>query len=369
MYRWVILFAAAVTASAGCGGKKAKYSEEELALIPVAQREGLPAPSGGFVLSVGQEVISADEVVEPLVERLGESARQGDFENFRQQVQGIVERAVVSRISDVLLYERARAQAGADVEERLDKLAEQEVQRFVAKFGGNWAQAEQAIRQSGKDWESFKEYQKKIILTQSYVAQKIPKSQPITYSELRAEYARMKEVVFTTPAQVQIRLIDIRAGEVEVSDANAGDGAAANQLAAELAERLRVGADFGKLAKKYSVGHRAEYGGLWEPVNPESLAEPYDVLGHRAMEMKAGELAEPIEAGGHIFLMQLVERQPYSVEPFEAVQGQVEAKIRFERRKEMVERFGAELAHQASVGIQEEFVSFCVQRLFLLCNM
>ena len=47
--------------------------------------------------------------------------------------------------------------------------------------------------------------------------------------------------------------------------------------------------------------------------------------------MKPGEVAGPIDKENHIFIMQLVEYQPKSVEPFEKVQNQVKADITVER--------------------------------------
>ncbi|GAH82329.1 unnamed protein product, partial [marine sediment metagenome] len=80
----------------GCGGgSKPKFTEEELALIPLAQREGLPETSGGFVLAVGDKTITADEVIEspiitpdgaivPLIEYFRPIAQKNDFEQFRE---------------------------------------------------------------------------------------------------------------------------------------------------------------------------------------------------------------------------------------------------------------------------------------------
>ena len=55
--------------AAGCGSTdKPIFTEKELAQIPLPQREGLPAVSGGFTLSIAGEVITSDDIVLPLVE-------------------------------------------------------------------------------------------------------------------------------------------------------------------------------------------------------------------------------------------------------------------------------------------------------------
>ena len=56
----------------GCGGgSKPKFTEEELARIPFAQKTGLPEASGGFVLAVGGEIVTSDEIIGSLIEHNG----------------------------------------------------------------------------------------------------------------------------------------------------------------------------------------------------------------------------------------------------------------------------------------------------------
>lgn len=85
----------------GCGsGDEPKLTEEELAKIPFAQREGLPEASGGFVLAVGGETVTADEIVLPLIEGFRPMARSTDFEQFKQRARGELERILLSKISN-----------------------------------------------------------------------------------------------------------------------------------------------------------------------------------------------------------------------------------------------------------------------------
>jgi len=82
-------------------------------------------------------------------------------------------------------------------------------------------------------------------------------------------------------------------------------------LAGELLGRIDNGEGFGALAGQYSHGHRRLFGGLWKPVQPESLAEPYDILAAEAEKIEPGRTTGPIEAanGEHIFIMKLEDKQ------------------------------------------------------------
>jgi hypothetical protein len=348
---------------------KPKLSEEELALIPFAQREGLPECSGGLVLRVRDETITSDEIItEPLLEHFRVFAQNDNFQQFKERARPELEQIVARKVSDILIYQQAKKDAGEQIEEALEKAAEAEVRKFVVSFEGDYARAEQAIKQVGMDWASFKEYQKKMILTQHYIASQFPENKPVTYSELVEQYEKMKDKFFAVPAKLRFRLIDIEAAKLKVSDPNQSRQQLAKDLANELVGRIQAGEDFGELAKQYSHGHRRLFGGLWRPVQPESLAEPYDVLAGEAEKIEPGQIAGPIERGGHIFVMKLEEKQQARFEPFEAVQKQVKARIILERRKAAIDELGAKFMQQAALSSQDDFVDFCLEKIYRMSN-
>jgi parvulin-like peptidyl-prolyl isomerase len=355
----------------GCADKP-QFSPEEIAQMPLAKRDGLPEPSGGFALVVGEQSITADEVIAPVFERLSQTAMRYDFETFRQLATPIIEQQLVNRISDALLYSRAKSDAGENVKDELDRVTTAEVKRFVMDFGGDYAKAEQALKRMGMDWEKFQQYQRRKILSQSYIAQKMPdRDQPVSYSEMLAVYNETKDKLYSTPASLQFRLIDIEPAKLKVADnidANAPREEQAKALAYMIIERLNKGEEFAGLAKEYSQGPRASKGGLWRKLDPESLASPYDVLEATAAKMKPGDVAGPVEKEGHIFIMQLVEFTPKSVEPFEKVQNQVKADITIERMRKAYDKINDELLQQASAADRDRFVDFCVLEIYRMVN-
>ncbi|MFH1370215.1 MAG: peptidyl-prolyl cis-trans isomerase [Planctomycetota bacterium] len=351
----------------GCADKP-KYTAEQLAAMPFAKRDGLPEPSGGFALAVGDQTITADEVIGPVFEKLAQAARKADFERFRQVAEPVIEQQLVTRISDAILYSKAKKDAGEQIDAELDRATTTEVRRFVTDFGGDYAKAEQALKQMGMDWGKFEQYQRRRILSQSYIAQQLPKESPITYSEMLAAYNEAKGQLYTTPGALQFRLIDIEPAKLEDIDPNRPRLEQARELAAQLIERINRGEDFEQLARGYSNDYRASAGGLWRKLDPESLAAPYDVLVKQAAKMKPGEVAGPIETEGHIFIMQLVEYQPKGVEPFEKVQNQVKARISVERMRQYFDKLNAELLQQASAADRTRFVDFCVREIYATAN-
>ncbi|UCF44132.1 MAG: peptidyl-prolyl cis-trans isomerase [Planctomycetota bacterium] len=368
-FRFLLVLAVLLVDGCGGGGDKGKFSEEELAGMPFAQREGLPGPSGGFVLAVGGETITTEEIItEQLLEYFGPIAQRSSLEQFKEQAGPQLEQIVLANVSDTLLRQRAKRQAGDNIDERLEKIVDREVRKFVARFGNDYAKAEEALKARGMDWKDFRKHQGKMILSQSYIASQLPEQTAVTYGELVDSYNEMKEQVFVRPAEITFRLIDIEVSKLEAGDANPSRLEQAKELANELVREIDSGRDFGELARRYSHGHRASFGGLWKPVQPESLAEPYDVLAREAERMEVGEAAGPIDAGGHIFIMKLEEKTAKTFEPFEEVQKEVEATIHIERRKKALDELNRKLVQKAVASEPERFVDYCLEEIYRISN-
>jgi hypothetical protein len=374
MRRCIFLAALSALLAAGCQSKS-KPTRKDLAKIPFAQKTGLPEPSGGFALAVGDETITSNEIigsltehegmVVPLIERLGPIAQRGTLEQFKKQASPELEKILTAKISNILLYQQAKKGAGANIDERLETLVKAEVRKFITGFGGDYAKAEEELKRRGMDWQSFEEYKKREMLSYSYIREQLSEENPITHSELLGYYNKMKGKFFSRPALIKFQLVDIEAAKLEVTDPNQSRQEKAKSLADELLEQIKAGQDLGELAQKYPG---VSFIGLSKPVQPESLEKPYDILAAEAEKIEPGQVAAPIEVGAHIFIMKLEEKRPRTLVPFEKVQKRIEAQITFERRKKAIEKFNQKLAEQAKLGEKDRFADFCLEQIYQMCN-
>jgi len=366
MFKRIFLLVLMFLLANGCEGNKKALTDAALERIAIAQKIELVEGSGGLVLMVGGETITSDEIVLP-IERFEPVAQIRDFEQFKRQVRGQVQELVLDKVSNILLHQHAKREAGESIDEGLEKAAENELRKFVLDYGGDQAKADEALKQRGMDRKSFKERQKRSMLIQWYLSTKLPNNRPVTYREMMDTYDRMKDEFFAVAGTITFRLIDIQPALLEKTGPPEDPGEPARELARQLLAKIQSGEDFGELASQYSHGPRKEFGGLWRPVRPESLTAPYDKLAVEAEKMKAGQVTIVVTPA-HIFIMKLEDKQTEGYEPFENVQRLVRNKIMVDRQNEVFRKLNARLLEQAELGGTDEFIDFCLGKVYKMLH-
>ena len=373
------IFISMITAMMLCGcnfGAKKPLTDSQLERIALAYKIEVEEASGRLAIVIAGEPVTSDDIIErPILfgvnyvsplEHFKPIAQTSTLELFKQKARSQISEIVLSKISNILLYQYAKRQAGKNIGDALEKAADNELRKFILNYGGDQARADEALEEMGMDRNSFKEEQKRTILVQWYVTSKLPASSPVTYHELVDRYNELKDEYFSTPSVIQFRLIDIRPDKLEITEPNVDAAAVAEKKAYEILAKIEFGQDFGELAKQYSNGHMSQFGGLWKPLQPDSLAAPYDVLAAEAVKIEKGQVTGPILVPGHVFIMKLEEKQLGGYDSFEEVQDQVEQSILNERRNDVVMKINEKLVQQAELGDTDKFVDFCVERIYEL---
>ena len=355
----------------GCGQTetdKPDIDEARLAAVkPQIDRPNMPQPAGGIVLSVESTAITADELIAPVKTQLDSLAAQYDYEQFAIRAKAMLGNLLIQKVADIKLYEKAKAALPENVDQAIiDKIVEQEVQRFIARYGGNYAAAEQALKKMGTNWQDFHRQQRRAVLVQSFLSDEIKVEKPITHSELVQYYESIKDEYFAKDQLIEFRIIDLEVEKfTDPNDPNVNAEQKTTAFARQLAERIKNGEDFAELAKGYSNDESAKNGGLWKPVRPGSLVEPYNAIEIAAENMNIGGVSEPIQAGEHIFIVKLENKQAQSCEPFEKVQTEVEARFVLERRWKMVNETMNKIISQVDLSYADNFLEFCIERAWL----
>ena len=378
MFKCIFLSVLMLLLIGGCNGDKKRLTDAQLERRAVTQKIELVEAAGGFVLMIGGETLTSDQIIDSRTqlnglfispkEYFGPVAQANELEQFKERAKGQLDEIIMANISNILLYQQAKRQAGTNIDEALEKAAENGYRKFVLNFGGDQARADDEIKRRQMDKKSFKEQVKKDMLIYEYRRSKLPNNRPVTYRELMDCYNQIKDKYFARVAKIRFRLIDIQPARLEVADPNEDRWQLGKERANKLLELIKSGEDFGELAKQYSHGDWREFGGLWRLVQPSSLAEPYDILAVEADKMEPGDLAGPIVTKQHIFIMKLEEKQLAGYEPFEEVQDLVQEKVLLDRSSEVIDKLNAEIRQEAKLSRTDKFVDFCLEKIYRISN-
>jgi parvulin-like peptidyl-prolyl isomerase len=326
----------------------------------------MPTPAGGVTLSIESTAITADELIKPVKPQIDALAREYDYEIFNKKAKRLLVDVMLQKVADIKLYQKAKAALPENIDQGIiDKIVEQEVQRFIAHYGGNYATVEQMFKEMGTTWQDFYQQQRRAILIQSFLSEEMKDEKPITYSELVKYYESIKGESYTKNAFIEFRLIDLETERfADANDPNINGEQKAMELADQIEQKIRNGEDFAELAKKYSNDESAKVGGLWKPVRPGSLVEPYSAIEKATEDMNAGGVSEPISASGHIFIVKLENKQAQICEPFEKVQMEVEARYLFERKRKLVDKTMKKIISEVDLTYADNFLEYCTEQAY-----
>ncbi len=347
--------------------RKPDVSEARLAAVKEPQETNepnMPWPSGGLVLSIESTAITSDELIAPVKSELDNLAAGGDFETFRKKARELLADVLLQKITDIKLYEKAKAALPVNIDDEVvQKIADQEVQKFIARCGGNYATAEQILKKMGLTWPEFYKQQRRTILVQAFLSDEMKIEKPITHSELVQYYNSIKNESYAKDEMYEFRLIDLDVEKFkDANDPNSKGDQKAIELAGQIEQKIRKGEDFAGLAKKYSNDESAKEGGLWKPIRPGSLVEPYNKIEAAVKDMNEGGVSVPIFAENHIFIVKLEKKRAQSSEPFEKVQAEVETRYILERRQKMVNDMIKKIVAQVDLSYADHFLDFCVEQ-------
>lgn len=368
--------AAAVLTGAGCAdqaSRRAALTDEEIKSRLYAQKPDRPDR-----LIVSGEPITWEDVLgslpensaayPPLKEGLEKAAKESPLPRFLEEQRPVVYQRLINRISSIVLSKRAQRELGSKIEGKLDEYAEQELHRFIVEeHGGNAAAADEALARAGMNRATYKQWKRMEGLADYVVKSKYPRNRPVTYGELLTWYNEIKDEKYARPGVLQLRVIDVQIGRVDLKEPGEDRTARARQVAQELRRKIDAGADFGEVAKenaRYTDDPRAPQGGLWKPRDPNSLAAPFDVLARQAETMEPGQVAGPIPAPGRFFLMKVEAKQQRSYRPLSEVQEEVRKEIMDRRFKQVLEELNAEVRRQVALADVDRFVDFCLRRFY-----
>jgi len=203
---------------------------------------------------------------------------------------------------------------------------------------------QKAVEQQGISYEDFKANIRNSVITQQVVRDEVGSKIQISDAEMRAYYNDHK-ADFTHEESVHLNEILIPTSE----NATSAQLAAADAQTKDLEAKLKAGASFTDLAKKYSKGPTAAQGGDLGDFRRGALAK---VLEDQTFDLPVGGYTAPIRTRQGYIILQVTEHIPGGTQPMQKVIPQIEQAIYMEKIGPAVRTYLTRLRDQAYIDIR-----------------
>src|ERR1700732_5533630 len=236
-------------------------------LIPAVVRAADPQVIDCIAAVVNGDVITCSQVQE---------VAATEEQTLRQQYQGqeLIDKIKETRLAVLndLVNRQLILQEFKKKEYKIpDYVVEQQLAGIIKdEFGGDRQAFMRTLTAQGYSMNRFRDMEKDKITVQIMRQNNVKGAFAPPLTEIEAYYnANKKE--FATPEQVKLRMIVLNSDPL-VSDS----AASTKQMAEEIREKAKQGADFATLAKTYSMDGTAENGGDWGWVEEKRLNQDLD---------------------------------------------------------------------------------------------
>ncbi len=241
---------------------------------------------------------------------------------------------ITDKIAEMLLYQKARLRLTQPMEKKIDQHVDAELRRRVtSNYGGIQRRMERELEQEGWSLEGYRTHVRRSFIISTYLDDDVrPRVAEPTRAELLAAFNEAADS-FRKPSRRSMALIDVRVSEFlpRGEDATPEKKAEARALAqariTEAQAQLRNGVPFADVARKYSQDSKAEDGGVWGYVNPDSVQDRFAPALVKLQTLSQGQVSDVVETPDDFFLVKCDELDPGTNPDFQNVQPQLREQL------------------------------------------
>ena len=291
------------------------------------------------------------EVLERYAEQLTKMREQVPPDQYRKQIEQLIERDLRAHVERKLLSEAMRRSLKKDQQKQIDGFMKKQLQEQLDQMKKEMkvtstAELDRELQKHGTSL-AMVEYQfRNKVMAQQYLAGKVKNNRKLSRQDLFAYYQQhLKEYEFQRRVRWQ---------QILISRANEEQARAKLRI---LADGLKEGRDFGEMAAEISDGLNAEKKGLQDWTNAGSLADPK--IETLLFELPIGEPSELIESPrGYFQVVRVVERQNAGHVPFDEVQEKIRLTLLQTDEQVAMEKVLEELWDSASIDSPYEIKGY-----------
>lgn len=291
------------------------------------------------------------EILERYAEQLTKMREQVPPDQYRKQIEQLIERDLRAHVERKLLSEAMRRSLKKDQQKQIDGFMKKQLQEQLDQMKKEMkvtstAELDRELQKHGTSL-AMVEYQfRNKVMAQQYLATKVKNNRKLSRQDLFAYYQQhLKEYEFKRRVRWQ---------QILISRANEEQARAKLRI---LADGLKEGRDFGEMAAEISDGLNAENKGLQDWTNEGSLAD--QKIETLLFELPIGEPSELIESPrGYFQVVRVVERQNAGHVPFDEVQEKIRLKLLQTDEQGEMEQILEELWDSASIDSPYEIKGY-----------
>jgi peptidyl-prolyl cis-trans isomerase SurA len=308
-------------------------------LAPTVMRAADPQVIDGIAAVVNGDVITFSQV---------QAVAAPEEQTLRQQYTG---QELIDKIKEVrlavlndLVNRQLILQEFKKKEYKIpDYVVEQQVAGIIKdEFGGDRQAFLRTLSAQGYSMNRFRDMEKDKITVQVMRQNNVKGTFAASPTDIDAYYnANKKE--FATPEQVKLRMVVLNSDPL-VSDS----AASTKQMAEEIREKAKQGADFATLAKTYSMDGTAENGGDWGWVDEKTLNQD---LTKAAFSLSPKEVSSCIQIGDSYYILYCEEKKTANFIPLAEVRDGISKKLEQIQRQKAVERWLDGLREKAYIKV------------------
>jgi peptidyl-prolyl cis-trans isomerase SurA len=200
---------------------------------------------------------------------------------------------------------------------------------------------QKALQEERADLDQYKNGLKDQIMIVKLVNREVKSGVVLSDEEMRSYYADHSNQ-FLSPMQYRLRQIYIPLSQPDSAQT-------AEQIARNVEEQLKNGADFQVLVKRYSSGPELKDNGDLGTVRADQMMPEI----RRAIEsLKPGEFSGPVKTAAAVHIFRLDEIQPPKPRTFEEVRTEIQDRLFQERSADLYEKWLKDLRTAAQVEIK-----------------
>ncbi len=301
----------------------------------LASLYGMPVEQ--IIVRVNDQVITNSDVARAQTQ-LDQEARQGNW--TLEQVKQGQSTLLRDLIDQQLLISKGKQLGITGDTELIKRLDEIRKENHLDSLDD----LQKAVEQQQISYEDFKANIRNSIITQQVVRDEVGSKMQMSEAEMRAYYNDHK-ADFTHEESVHLNEILIPTSE----NATSTQLAEADAQAKDLEAKLKSGASFTDLAKKYSKGPTAAQGGDLGDFRRGALAK---VLEDQTFDLPVGGHTAPIRTRQGYIILQVTEHVPGGTQPMQKVEPQIEQAIYMEKIGPAVRAYLTRLRDEAYIDIR-----------------